>query len=140
MNMNDRPSLAFEAAGRIFRLLAQPARIRILLAVAGQAACVCHLEAWLGYRQAYISQQLMLLREGGLVITQREGKHVFYGLADPAVAGLIRQTARFSGFSEADLQVSIPPGPVAGCPCPECSAQASPVKIRENFLQASQSH
>ena len=41
--------------------------LEILLAIGAGEACVCHLEAVLGYRQAYISQQLMALREAGLL-------------------------------------------------------------------------
>ena len=42
----------------LFRTMGQAARLRIILAIGEGEACVCHLEAILGYRQAYISQQL----------------------------------------------------------------------------------
>ena len=48
---------------RLLESISKPARIQILLAIGEDEACVCHLEAVLGYRQAYISQQLMALRE-----------------------------------------------------------------------------
>jgi DNA-binding transcriptional ArsR family regulator len=44
-----------------------PARLAILNTLRGGAACVCHLEAHLVYRQAYLSQQLAALRAASLV-------------------------------------------------------------------------
>ena len=41
----------------------QPARLQILLAIGEGETCVCHLEATFGWRQAYLSQHLMALRE-----------------------------------------------------------------------------
>jgi DNA-binding transcriptional ArsR family regulator len=77
----------------VFSLLGQPARLQILLAIGSNHACVCHLEAMLGFRQAYISQQLMGLRKAGLVETERSGKNIFYHLRDPRWLDLIRQAA-----------------------------------------------
>lgn len=54
------------AIADLFRLLGQPVRLRILLAIGTGEACVCHLEAHLGLRQALISQYLMVLRDAGL--------------------------------------------------------------------------
>jgi ArsR family transcriptional regulator len=77
----------------VFSLLGQPERLNILLAISHEHACVCHLEKVLGLRQAYISQQLMLLRKSGLVITERSGRHIFYSLSDPRWLDLIHQAA-----------------------------------------------
>lgn len=82
-----------DALAQAFVLLGQPARLLIVLAIGEERACVCHLEAALGLRQAYISQQLMQLRAAGLVETERVGRHIFYRLADPRWLGLIRQAA-----------------------------------------------
>ena len=54
----------------IFQLLGQPNRLYILLTIARDEACVCHLEAVLGIRQATISQHLMVLRDAGVVMAQ----------------------------------------------------------------------
>ena len=51
---------------QIFKALAYRARLHILEALEQEEACVCHLEALLGLRQAYISQHLALLRQAGL--------------------------------------------------------------------------
>ncbi len=77
----------------IFALIGQPARLHILLAIGTEHACVCQLEALLGLRQAYISQQLMLLRDAGLVETERVGRHIFYRLSEPRWLDLIKTAA-----------------------------------------------
>ena len=101
----------------IFRLLGQPNRLAILLAIGGGEACVCHLEAVLGVRQATISQHLMALRNAGLVTTVREGRHVYYRLNDPQILEIIRLAAEIAGSSLPEL----PACPVPGCPCPHCT-------------------
>jgi len=88
-----------DTLAEVFSLLGQPARLQILLAIGEQHACVCHLEAVLGLRQAYISQQLMLLRSVGLVATERNGRHIFYHLADPRWLALIEEAARIQGVT-----------------------------------------
>jgi DNA-binding transcriptional ArsR family regulator len=50
-----------------FKALAHPVRLQILDMLRSGEVCVCHMEAVLGKRQAYISQQLMVLRDAGLV-------------------------------------------------------------------------
>ena len=64
MNMSaiDTLDLA-EKAAQLLHLLGQAERLSILLAIGNGEACVCHLEAALGLRQAYISQHLMTLRQ-----------------------------------------------------------------------------
>jgi ArsR family transcriptional regulator len=77
----------------VFALLGQPARLHILLAIGSEKVCVCQLERLLGSRQAYISQQLMLLREAGLVETERVGRHIFYFIPDRRWLDLVQQAA-----------------------------------------------
>ena len=50
----------------LLKALSHPARLAILEALRQGEACVCHLEALFGWRQAYLSQQLMVLRAAGL--------------------------------------------------------------------------
>jgi ArsR family transcriptional regulator len=105
-------------------VLGQPVRIQILLLLAREAACVCHLEAYLGLRQAAISQQLMLLRDAGLVTTEREGRNIYYSLARPGVIDLLQQAVSISGLDSATLQP--PSEPLSPCPCPHCNPGSDP--------------
>lgn len=104
-----------ESVAQLFRLLGQPVRIQILLVIEQAPACVCHIEACLGMRQAAISQHLMQLRDAGLVEARREGRNVYYALAQPGLMGLVRQAA---GLLNAGLSTA--PEPMA-CPCPRCN-------------------
>jgi ArsR family transcriptional regulator len=82
-----------EQLSQVFSLLGQPARLKIVLAIGSGEGCVCHLHQALGFRQAYISQQLMLLREGNILSTRRIGRHIYYRLTNPALLDLVKQTA-----------------------------------------------
>lgn len=100
--------------------ISAPARLEILLVIGAGEACVCHLEARLGYRQSYISQHLMALRQAGLLDSRREGKYIFYSLAHPEVMNLLEQAARTTGVK---LPVVETVSPEAQCVCPHCSPE-----------------
>jgi len=107
----------------LFRTMGQAARFRIILAIGEGEACVCHLEAALGYRQAYISQHLMALREAGILQTRRDGRFIFYRLRDVQVLALIRLAGEIAGEK---IQF---PGQtndsLASCVCPRCDAEVT---------------
>lgn len=73
----------------LLRAIAHPARLEILNLLRGGEICVCQMEARLGYRQAYISQHLMALREAGLVADRRQGWKVFYRPIRPGLFALL---------------------------------------------------
>lgn len=122
MNIFD-PSRNEETVANLFRLLAQPSRLQILAVIGRGEACVCHLEAATGLRQANISQQLMLLRDAGLVTTYRDGRNVYYRLANPAVLDLVCQAAFFLNARDW-VEALSRPAPLAKCPCPHCAVAA----------------
>src|SRR5512136_187980 len=76
---------AYDRQAEILKALAHPIRLQILDILRDGEQCVCHLEAVLGLRQAYISQQLMLLRRTGLVADRKDGLRVYYRITDRAV-------------------------------------------------------
>lgn len=120
--MSDNPTAAL---AELLRLLGQPVRIQILLILGGGDACVCHIEAVTGLRQAVISQHLMVLRDGGLVDTTREGRNIFYRLSRPELLESIYRLAAAGGISSVELQ-ALARRPVAGCPCPRCNPDLDP--------------
>jgi ArsR family transcriptional regulator len=69
----------YESRARLFRLLGHPARLQILDILAGGPCCVHVIIQRTGCRQPYVSQQLAVLREAGLIIAEREGIKVRYG-------------------------------------------------------------
>lgn len=118
---------AWHTSAHLLKLLGHPVRLAILNVLCNGEQCVCHLEAALGYRQAYISQQLMALREAGLVRDRRAGPNVFYHVADPAVFRVLAAVAA------PDLTPAAPPA-AAACPCPKCQPAISglaPRSVRE---------
>lgn len=112
-----------------FKALSQAVRIEILLAIGAGEACVCHLEAVLKLRQAYISQHLMALRQAGILDTRREGRFVFYRLADPELMSLIRLAAKALGIPDENIEFASGGGPTPGCACPDCDPTSASDRI-----------
>ena len=122
----------------LLRAISQPARLEILLAIGSGEACVCHLEAATGQRQAYISQQLMALRAAGVVTSRREGRNIYYRLLEPAVLDLIQQAGKISGTQGLDIPNQGPENLLGECPCPKCNQELSnsPEKLIHNDLES----
>lgn len=116
-----------KSLSKVFKALSDPFRIRLTLALAAEEACVCHLERLLGKRQAYISQQLMPLREAGLLAARREGKFIFYRLKHPDTLDLVRQAAQLAGLSAEDLALDANARD-KGCTCPHCAPNLIPMQ------------
>ncbi len=76
---------------KLFKVLGDRTRARILDALAVSELCVCDLTAVLGVSQSAVSHQLRLLRASRLVAYRKEGKNVFYSLADEHVRQLFQQ-------------------------------------------------
>ena len=104
----------YRRAAELFRLLSHPGRLRILDELRRDSACVCHLQAVLDRPQAYVSQQLSVLREAGIVTDERDGLFVFYRLADQNTRRLLEQSLGPAGDRKA----------VKGCMCPRCLSES----------------
>jgi len=121
-----------EQISKLLSLIGQPARIQILLIIGAQEACVCHLEAVLGMRQASISQHLMALRKADLVTTHRDGRNIFYHLNHPEVVDVLHQAAQITGISPEELR-SLSVRPIPNCPCPQCNPDLDPQLTCQNL-------
>jgi ArsR family transcriptional regulator len=111
---------ASEQLAKVFRTLMHPARLDILDILREGEQCVCHMEAHLGYRQAYISQHLTVLREAGLVEDRRDGWNIFYHVSEPKVFQLIDQAQTMLGMPTKPARRRSQP---VACPCPKCAAK-----------------
>ena len=100
----------YRQASQLFQLLSHPVRLRILDELRRDPACVCHLQAVLDRPQVYVSQQLSVLREAGVVTDRRDGPFVYYRLADSEVERLI----------EVALGPAAESGRPVECSCPRC--------------------
>ena len=75
----------------LFKLFGDTTRIRILYVLFESEMCVCDIAELLHMTQSAISHQLRLLKQFKLVKNRREGKTVFYSLADDHVRSIIGQ-------------------------------------------------
>lgn len=75
----------FSAVAALLGLFGDPTRVRILFELLKQELCVGDIAQRLGMTSSAISHQLRILKQGRLVRSRREGKTVFYSLADSHV-------------------------------------------------------
>ncbi len=106
-------SIQYTQGAAVFRLLAHPSRLHILDELRCGSACVCHLQAVLGRPQAYISQQLRVLREADVVVDEKDGLNVYYRIVDSRILRLLEEI----------LGETQPAQRMEGCPCPHCTGQ-----------------
>lgn len=75
----------------LFKVFGDSTRIRILFVLFEAEVCVCDLAQVLNMTQSAISHQLRILKQNKLVKNRREGKSIFYSLADDHVRAIIAQ-------------------------------------------------
>ena len=101
--------------------IGSPARVNILLSIGTGEACVCHLESLLNLRQAYISQQLMLLRKNKIITSRRDGKYIYYRLVNPKILDIIRSAGEILGTPKDVIAIQ----EHSNCECPKCSVEGN---------------
>ena len=84
--------LTVERMAELFKALADPTRLQMVLALAERELCVCDLAAIVGLSQSAVSHQLRTLRQLRLVRGRRDGKLMHYRLDDSHVLALCGQT------------------------------------------------
>ena len=109
-----------EVSNRI-KLLAHPERLRILDALRRDAECVCHLETLLGKPQPYVSQQLRILRDAGVIADEKQGQNVFYRLRDHELA---RWLDAILGNIRGSEATGTQHQTIDTCVCPKCRPDA----------------
>lgn len=75
----------------LYKLFGDGTRMKILFALLESEMCVCAIAELLGMTQSAISHQLRILKDANLVGRRREGKTIFYFLADDHVRTMIAQ-------------------------------------------------
>lgn len=118
----------YDRLGDRLKLLAHPERLRILDAIRRDSECVCHLEALLAKPQPYVSQQLRLLREAGVIADEKQGQNVFYRLADDEVRGWLDAVLGPAVGEHTEIAQH---KKVILCACPKCTDQplSTPVAL-----------
>jgi ArsR family transcriptional regulator, arsenate/arsenite/antimonite-responsive transcriptional repressor len=87
-----------ESAAKLFKVLGDPARVRILnvLATTGEPVCVCELVPALGLSQPTVSHHLKKLTEAGLLTREQRGTWAFFSI-DPDAASRLSAVADLKG-------------------------------------------
>jgi ArsR family transcriptional regulator len=80
---------SFGRAARMLHAAGDEARLRLMIRLSEGEMCVTEIAAESGEGMSTISQRLKILRGEGLVVGRREGKHVYYSLADRHVYDVI---------------------------------------------------
>lgn len=75
----------------LFKVFGDTTRIRILYVLLNTEVCVCDLAVALDMTQSAVSHQLKILKQSKLVKNRREGKSIFYSLADDHVKTILAQ-------------------------------------------------
>ena len=88
--VNDLPpdEMLFDLA-ELFKIFGDSTRIKILYVLFEAELCVCDIAAVLGMSQSAISHQLRTIKQARLVKNRREGKTIYYSLADDHVKTII---------------------------------------------------
>jgi DNA-binding transcriptional ArsR family regulator len=117
MDDKDQSDNGYEQQASLLKTLTHPARLAIINILRDGEHCVCHMEAHLGFRQSYISQQLMVLREAGLIQDRRDGWNVYYRVAEPRIFEILSALEQIIPVTrDPDSQKR-----VVACPCPKCN-------------------
>ncbi len=101
-----------DAVERLFKILGDESRLRILDALNGGERSVSEILAATGLPQTLASFHLRVLREAGVVSTERRGPFIYYRLADASLGNLLEASAKYAEMlttSEAGPDFRWPP-------------------------------
>jgi len=118
MNMVEQMD-SYQLQSDFLKALSHPTRLAVLEILRDGEQCVCHMEAMLNQRQAYISQQLMILKQAGLVETRRDGLNLYYRVIKPEIYTVLDRLPSVTGVSPKLIKHK---HPKTACPCPKCNA------------------
>lgn len=79
----------YRRAAAFFKLLGDMTRVKIISALDGHELCVCDIANLLSMTKSAVSHQLATLKDAAFVKCRREGKAVYYSLADEHIRGLL---------------------------------------------------
>ncbi len=118
INTSTVETTTYDLQTQVLKAFTHPTRLAILDQLRDDEHCVCHLEAHLGLRQAYISQQLSVLREAGLITDRRDGWNIFYRVADERIFHMLDTLRLIARAPKWEPQISN-----VECACPKCTSQ-----------------
>ncbi len=110
VNMDER---VLESLSRLFGLLRDSNRLRILFAIGKDRKCVSEIMDDTSLPQTLVSFHLRPLRESGILSTERKGAFIYYSLSEPTLIDLLRSLCGVSpkGRTEEKVNFLCPPMP-----------------------------
>lgn len=88
--MDAKAQARYEARARIIKAMAHPTRLFVIEQLAKQERCVCELTEMIGADVSTVSKHLSILKNAGLVSTDKRGLMVYYQLRVPCVLNLFQ--------------------------------------------------
>lgn len=76
----------YEARAQVIKALAHPARLRMIDELRSGERCVCELTGIVGSDMSTVSRHLALLKNAGLILSEKRGNQVYYKLVCPCIA------------------------------------------------------
>lgn len=76
----------------MLKILGEPSRMKIVMSLMQGEMCVLHIVEAVDGNQSAVSQQLKVLRNGGLIKSRREGKNILYSIADEHVFEIVKMS------------------------------------------------
>ena len=80
----------FRTLSNLYKMFADPTRLKIMWALSKERMCVCDLAVLMGITKSAVSHQLKSLRLLNLVHNEKEGKNVYYSLSDNHVREMLK--------------------------------------------------
>lgn len=91
MKLNQR---YIAAQAKIFKALGHPSRLTMVVALQEGEKCVCELQQMVGFDMSTISKHLGVLKEAGVVSTEKIGTSVYYKLTLPCLGTFLTCTGK----------------------------------------------
>lgn len=110
----------YETQSNFLKAISHSTRLAILDILRDGEQCVCHMEASLNLRQAYISQQLMVLKQAELVGSRRDGLNLYYRVVRPEVFTILDMLKSVTGARPKKPKHK---HAKTDCPCPKCTLE-----------------
>jgi ArsR family transcriptional regulator len=85
MNVKQSDLELYQMHANICKTFTSPIRLMIIEQLEGGQKTVSEMEGSLDIRQATLSQHLAVLRERGIVVSQRQGQNIFYNISNPKI-------------------------------------------------------
>lgn len=85
------PTEELEDLGEFFKVFGDPTRLKILYVLLCQEMCVLDIATLIGMSQSAVSHQLRVLKQMDLVKNRRDGKTIYYSLADGHIVTILSQ-------------------------------------------------